>query len=188
MTDNLPAIITSQVPATVTAGLAIVPTDPTVTEVLTVTSWIVNLGTLQATVSYANDEPDSELRWSRVYVDNALAYQVDAELAELARQEEELGDDRFLPRDIDPEVDAFYDRLNARYAENNTTIALVVLPLLDAVLDGSGRHSRRLDNVEFSPYAGCTTCKCTPGVKAPRALRHGSYVRIQIAATPSTEA
>lgn len=56
-------------------------------------------------------------------------------------------------------------------------IAAAVLPKLGAVLDND---SRLLDKVEFDAYAGCTSCKCSPGVKAPYARRYGSYVQISI--------
>jgi hypothetical protein len=151
----------------------VIPVQPTVTTTSAVNSWTVHLGPVKATISYEY-EPEN---WSTIYVDNDLAEGVDPQLAALAEQERNLGDDRWLSRDIDPQVDDLYDRLNERIASIKTMIAVAVLPMLGAVLDD---HSRLLDKVEFDAYAGCTSCKCSPGVKAPYARRHGAFLQISI--------
>lgn len=161
----------SNLPALTAADL--IPAQPTVTTSSAVDSWTVHLGPVKATVRYEY-EPEN---WSVVYVDDDVAESVDPQLAVLAEQERNLGDDRWLDRDIDPQVDDLYDRLNERVATIKTMIAVAVLPKLGAVLDD---HGRLLDKVEFDAYAGCTSCRCSPGVKAPYAHRHGAYVQISI--------
>lgn len=151
----------------------ILPAQPIVTTTSSVDSWTVHLGPVKATVRHEYEDNG----WSTVYVDSDLAESVDAQLADFAEQERNLGDDRCLRRGIDSQVDDLYDRLNERIATTKTAIATVILPLLGAVLDN---HSRLLDKVEFDAYAGCTSCKCSPGVKAPYAHRHGVYVQISI--------
>lgn len=160
---NLPALAADLVPA-----------QPTVTTTSAVDSWTVHLGPVKATVRY---EYEPENNWSVVYIDDEVAESVDPQLATLAGQERSLGDDRWLDRGVDPQVDDLYDRLNERIATIKTMIAVAVLPNLGAVLDN---HGRLLDKVEFDAYAGCTSCKCSPGVKAPYARRHGAYVQISI--------
>jgi hypothetical protein len=151
----------------------LIATQPTVTTTSAVDSWTVHLGPVKATVRYEY-EPEN---WSTLYVDSDLAERVDPQLAALAEQERNLGDDRCLGRGIDSQVDDLYDRLNERIATIKTMIAVAVPPMLGAVLDDP---TRLLDKVEFDPYAGCTSCKCSPGVKAPYARRHGSFVQISI--------
>jgi hypothetical protein len=147
--------------------------QPTVTTTSAVDSWTVHLGAVEATVSYEY-EPEN---WSTVYVANDVAEGVDVQLAALAEQERNLGDDRWLSRGTDPRVDDLYDRLNERIAGVKTMIAAAVLPMLGAVLDST---DRLLDKVEFDAYAGCTSCKCSPGVKAPHVRRYGAFVQISI--------
>lgn len=161
--SNLPILATND----------LVPAQPVVTTTVGVDSWTVHLGPVTATIRY-DHEPEN---WSTVFVDDQVAEVVDAELAELASRERELGDDRCLGRGVDPSVDDLYDRLNGRIADTKTAIAAAILPLLGAVLDD---HRRLLDKVEFDPYAGCTSCKCSPGVKAPYARRYGTFLQIVI--------
>lgn len=161
----------SNLPVLATADL--IPAQPVVTTTRAVDSWTVHLGPVKATVRYEY-EPES---WSTVYVADDVAEGVDPQLAVLADQERNLGDDRWLSRDINPQIDDLYDRLNERIATIKTMIAMAVLPMLGDVLDDD---SRLFDKVEFDAYAGCTSCKCSPGVKAPYARRHGSYVQISI--------
>jgi hypothetical protein len=168
--SNLPVLAAADL---IPAQATVIPAQPTVTTTSAVDSWTVHLGPVKATVRYEY-EPEN---WSTIYVDNDLAEGVDPQLAALAEQERNLGDDRWLSRDIDPQIDDLYDRLNERIATIKTMIAVAVLPMLGAVLDD---HSRLLDKVEFDAYAGCTSCKCSPGVKAPYARRHGTYVQISI--------
>lgn len=149
---------------------------PAVTTTSAVDSWTVHLGPVNATVRYTY-EPEGN--WSTVYVEDDLAESVDPQLAALAEQERNLGDDRWLDRGLDANVDGLYDRLNERIGIIKTMIAVAVLPKLGAVLDA---HARLLDRIEFSAYAGCTSCKCSPGVKAPYARRHGLFVDISIEA------
>lgn len=155
------------------AVAAIFPVQPVVTTTSSVDSWTVHLGPVKATVIY-EFEPEN---WSTIYVDDALAEGVDQQLATLAERERNLGDDRWLSRDIDPQVDDLYDRLNERIATTKTMVTMAVLPLLGDVLD---HDSRLLDKVEFDAYAGCASCKCSPGVKAPYARRYGAWVQISI--------
>ncbi len=150
------------------------PAQPTVTTTSTVDSWTVHLGPVTATIRYSNLETES---WSTIFVSDDLAESIDPQLADLATQERQLGDDRWSPRGDSTEIDDLYDRLNARIATIKTMITVAVLPKLGSVLDD---HRRLLDKVEFDAYAGCTTCKCSPGVKAPYANRHGAYLFITI--------
>lgn len=136
---------------------------------------IVTLGPVKAHVYYQIVDP---LEWSYISVDNDLAEAVDPALAGLAEAERNLGDDRWLDRGIDPDVDALYDRLNARIAEVETTIASTVLPYLTCVLDDKADWMLR--DLEFSAYAGCTSCRCSAGVKAPKVYRYGGRVQIDI--------
>jgi hypothetical protein len=159
--------------ALVLAQPTVIPAQPTITTTSAVDSWTVHLGPVNATVRYEYEDND----WSTVYVSDDVAEGVDPQLAALAEQERNLGDNRGLGRDIDPQIDDLYDRLNERTATIKTMIAVAVLPKLGAVLDN---HGRLLDKVEFDAYAGCTSCKCSPGVKAPYARRHGSFLQISI--------
>jgi hypothetical protein len=170
--SNLP-VLASNLPVLAAADL--IPAQPVVTTTSSVDSWTVHLGPVKATVSYEYEDNG----WSTVYVDDALAEGVDPQLAALAKQERSLGDDRWLSRDVDSQVDDLYDRLNERIATIKAMIAMAVLPMLGQVLDD---HSRLLDKVEFDAYAGCTSCKCSPGVKAPYARRYGGFVQISIEA------
>lgn len=169
---NLPVLAAAEL---VSAQANLIPAQPVVTTTSAVDSWTVHLGPVKATVSYEYDDNN----WSTVYVDSDIAEGVDPQLAALAEQERNLGDDRWLGRDIDSQVDDLYDRLNERIATIKTMIAMAVLPMLGQVLDD---HSRLLDKVEFDAYAGCTSCKCSPGVKAPYARRYGRFVQISIEA------
>ena len=165
----------SLVPATEqgVADATLLAAQPAITTTSSVDSWTVHLGPVKATIRFEFEPKD----WSTVYVANEVAESVDPQLAALAEQERNLGDDRCLSRDIDPEIDDLYDRLNKRIATIKTMIAVAVLPMLGAVLDS---HSRLLDKVEFDAYAGCTGCKCSPGVKAPYARRYGAWLQISI--------
>lgn len=151
----------------------IIPAEPVVTTTSAVDSWTVHLGPVKATIRY-EFEPEN---WSTIYVADAVAEAIDPQLAELAERKRNLGDDRCLHRGIDPQVDDLYDQLNERIIAIKTMIAVAVLPKLGAVLDD---HPRLLDKVEFDVYAGCTSCKCSPGVKAPYARRHGAFLQIAI--------
>lgn len=167
---NLPALAETAVdPAQFT---------PTITTTSAVDSWTVHLGPVNATISYTYDPDGSDIRWSTVFVDSDLAESADPQLAQLANAERNLGDHRWLDRDIDSDVDSLYDRLNERIGVVETMLAAAVLPKLTAVIDDDG--DRMLRGLEFSAYAGCTSCKCSPGVKAPHVHRYGQYVDIHI--------
>lgn len=136
---------------------------------------IVTLGPVKVHVYHQIADP---LEWSYISVSDDLAEVVDPALAALAEAERNLGDDRWLSRDIDADVDALYDRLNARIAEVHTTVASTVLPYLTCVLDDKADWMLR--GLEFSAYAGCTSCRCSAGMKAPKIYRYGGRVQIDI--------
>lgn len=125
----------------------------------------IRITTTHYVLTIAN-EYDGDLERSshaRVYVDNALAEARSAELVELTRQEENLGDNRFLPREVNAEVDTLYDRLNAEIMRVKLEIAREALPLLSDLLRGD--MQRALDGAEFKRDAGCSIgCPCSPGV------------------------
>ncbi len=100
----------------------------------------------------------------RVYVANDIASGRSDLLADLERQERELGDNRFADREAVREVDELYDRLNAEIMRVKTEIATEALRQVTDYV--SGDMDRAADRAFFSRNAGCDDCPCTPGVVA----------------------
>lgn len=126
--------------------------------------------------------PQAEIEpWTAIFVEDPLAETVDADLAALAAQEANLGDRRWAQRGMHPEVDALYDRLNARIGVVKTAIAAEVLRTLNEVFDND--VERAAAGVRFSRHAGCRMCPCSPGVMTDGALTVGG-VRVNVWIAP----
>ena len=101
-----------------------------------------------------------------VMVADAVAHATDPHLAALSAEEAALGELRSCERveygGAHPEVDALYDRLNAKVAEVKTAVARDALRALAGVVDGD--VERAADAAFFSKHAGCRICACSPGV------------------------
>jgi hypothetical protein len=97
-----------------------------------------------------------------VIVDDDLAQAQNDVLADLARQEEALDDLRYATRGEFPEVDALYDEMNQHIVDTKTTIAQTAVAQLSGIVEGN--VDRAVERAEFSRYAGCTVCPCSPGV------------------------
>ncbi len=108
-----------------------------------------------------------------VMVDDAVAHAADPALADLSAQEANLGPLRFCTRvrygGTHPEVDALYDRLNAKVAEVKLAVARDALRTLIGAADGDVFEAA--DRAFFSRHAGCRTCECSPGVTIGAPLR-----------------
>lgn len=100
----------------------------------------------------------------RIYVLDAVAEARSADLAELQRQEQALGDKRFAERGEHPDVDDLYDRLNAEIMRVKTDIAKEALGELGHVITGDVNAG--VERAFFSRNAGCDMCPCSPGVIA----------------------
>lgn len=92
---------------------------------------------------------------TRVYVDDALSDQ-DEKVARLAAEERALGDRRFATREVYPDVDKLYDKLNRAIGAAKKQAAHDAL--IDAELAEFGEFK-----LKFSRTAGCS-CHCSPGV------------------------
>lgn len=100
----------------------------------------------------------------RIYVADAVAETRSADLVDLERQEQALGDKRFAERGTDTDVDALYDRLNAEVMRVKLDIAHGVLNWIKDYV--SGDFNTADDRAFFSRNAGCDMCPCSPGVVA----------------------
>ncbi len=163
----------SKLPTLHSTNLASVASEPIVTEASGgPDTWTVIIGPVKATITFA--EPGTK---SFISVDGDLAESVDPQLAILAAAERDLDDDRWLARGLDDAVDDLYDRLHERAGTILTMIAAAVLPKLAPLLDSTVNMLRDL---EYSLYAGCDSCRCSPGVRATRVRRWGYPVQIYL--------
>ena len=162
--------------AALESGITLPTPTTTTTTTTAVVAWTLHLGPVKATITYDDYEAQN---WSAIIVDPTAAESLDPELAALATQERNLGDDRWLTTGIDPEVDDLYARLNAQIIKVNQAAAVAVLTMLaDTQFDKRpliDTDSKLLSKIEFDRNAGCSACPCTPGVKAPHVRRHGLF-------------
>ncbi len=112
-------------------------------------------------------------------VESELTTDRDATLRELEAREENLGDQRWSSRGDFPDVDKLYDDMNNRRFEVWVDIAREALTVIASLLDRDPAES--LDGAVGDAYAGCRTCKCSPGVTLARPLvRNGQIVSAYI--------
>ena len=126
---------------------------------------------------------DREPRSSAIYIENPVALAADEELRQLHDEEASLGDRRWARRGKCPDVDALYDRLNARWLRVWEQIAREILPDLAGAVDGD--PAALTDSVRGNPKAGCDACPCSPGVSVP-GLTCGGF-RVNVWVNPITE-
>jgi hypothetical protein len=100
----------------------------------------------------------------RVYVADRVAEARSTDLADLERQESDLGERRFAERGQFADVDDLYDRLNDETMRVKTLIAREVLASLHLMVDGD--LDTAIGRAFFSRKAGGDMCPCSPGVVA----------------------
>jgi hypothetical protein len=136
------------------------------------------------------DDPELDPR-ARVYVDDAVSEPRSAELRNLTAKEKALSRGRrYAHRGKYKTVDALYDRLNAEIMRVKLGVARDALALLARLVDAglvTGDLAKAIEGAEFSPYAGCTLCRCSPGVIAGDRLRYrgDAYVSMWVDALPA---
>jgi hypothetical protein len=112
-------------------------------------------------------------------VESELATDRDATLREMEAREENLGDQRWSTRGVYADVDKLYDDMNSRRFEVWLEIAREALTTVASVFDRDPAES--LDGARGDAYAGCRTCKCSPGVTLSHTLvRDGQLVNAYI--------
>lgn len=107
-------------------------------------------------------------------VESEMATDRSATLRELETREENLGDLRWSSREVHPDVDKLYDDMNNLRFDMWVEIAREALTAIAAVFDRDPAES--LDGAAGDAYAGCTTCKCSPGVSLHRSLVYNGQV------------
>lgn len=103
-----------------------------------------------------------------VFVEDPVTEAVNPLIAELAAQVAALGERQYADRGVHPEVDDLYDRFNQEIAATKTAIAKRVIRNLRGV---TGDVEKAAEGARFDLYAGCQTCRCTPGVVTDVVLR-----------------
>ncbi len=126
-------------------------------------------------------DPDDDPH-GRVYIENELVEERVPRVAVLAREEEQLGDDRFT---ASPKADKLYKELNGlietdwlaltRLAVNALHTEGLLLFSSPSVLDSA------IEGAYLNRNAGCAMCPCSPGVTIPRRMyAERSGVRIEV--------
>lgn len=114
-----------------------------------------------------------------VSIENELATQRDDTLREMEAREENLGDQRWSTRGEFPDVDKLYDEMNGRRFDAWVAVTREAVTAIASLFDRDVTEA--LDGAAGDAYAGCRTCKCSPGVSLARPLiRNGQIVNVYI--------
>lgn len=110
---------------------------------------------------------DTEDPPGRVYIETELVEQRVPRVAELSRQEEQLGADRFTAT---PKANKLYKELNGLIEAEWLALTAVALRALHAagviVFNSPSGLEDAIGSARYNPKAGCTMCPCSPGVTA----------------------